>query len=86
MCIMYVMFCYFCVFVSFFCSLCLPLLLLLYPASFQQEGSSLSAWTSSRFLPVKRGLFSATVLTWEFRLWVYAPVKHLETIFVKAAK
>lgn len=37
-----------------FCLSCLPLLLL-YPAGFQQGGSSLSPWTCSRFLPVKTG-------------------------------
>lgn len=36
---------------------CLPLLLLLYSAGFQQKGSSLYAWSCIRFFPVKKEFF-----------------------------
>ena len=63
----------------------LSLLLFLYPADSQQEGSSLQAGSCSRFLPVKREFFLATVLTWGVRLWISDPVKHLETILMQKA-
>lgn len=68
---------------------CLPPLLLLYLASLQQDGSFLSAWSGSKFFSVIREFvlffsfsFLATVLTWGFKVWVSASVKHLETIFI----
>ena len=52
----------------------------LYPADSQQEGSSMSARSGSRFLLVKRECFPVTVLTSGFRLLVADSVKHLERI------
>ena len=53
-------------------------------SGFQLAASSLSARSRSRFLPVEREVFLATVLTWGFRLWVSASVKHPQTVlFVK---
>ena len=60
--------------------LCLPLLLLLYPADFQQDGCSSGARSCSRFLPVNRECFLGAGLTWGFRLRVSASVTHPETV------
>ena len=52
---------YFSLFLLFSLS-CFPLLL--YPASFQHEGSSVCACSCLWVLPVKRKFFLAIVLTW----------------------
>ena len=65
---------------------CICFLYLSLPFSFSSVTTQQEAGSCSRFLPVRREFFLATVLTWRFRLWVSDSVKHLETIeIVKGA-